>query len=92
MAFSARTVSRIHYQAAGSNPAVHAENVVKSDVNSFSPIGRSLRVASPGAVQLQTPSGETVDFLSVAAGETIPCYFTKVMSTVTTASGFVVYY
>ncbi len=90
--FGAKTVSRIHYQAAGSNPAVHAENVVKSDVNTFSPIGRSLRVASPGAVQLTLPNSDTVDFLSVAAGETISCYFTRVNSTVTTASGFVVYY
>jgi len=90
--FDEKTVSRIHYQAAGANPAVHAENVVKSDVNTFSPIGRSLRVASPGAVQLTLPNSDTVNFLAVAAGETIPCYFTRVNSTFTTASGFVVYY
>ena len=90
--FGIKTVSRIHYQAAGANPAVHAENVVKSDVNTFFPIARSLRVASPGALRLTMPNSDTVDFLAVSAGETIPCYFTRINSTVTTASGFVVYY
>ena len=93
MAFGPRTVARIHYQAAGSNPAVHCENVVASDVATFSPIGRSIRAASPGSLRLTLPdSSGTVDFLNVSAGETIPVYFSRVNSTNTTASGFVVYY
>ncbi len=92
MGFEQKTVDRIHYQAAGANPAVHAENVVASDVNTFSPIGRSIRAASGGSLRLTLPNSDTVDFLSVEAGETIPCYFVRVNSTNTTASGFVVYY
>ncbi len=93
MAFGAKTVSRIHYQAAGANPAVHAENVVASDVDTFSPLGRSIRAASPGSLRLTLPdSSGVVDFLAVSAGETIPMYFSRVNSTNTTASGFVVYY
>lgn len=90
--FSATTVSRIHYQAAGSNPAVHAANVTKSDVNTLSPIGRSLRVADAGDIRLTMPNSITVDFYGVEAGEIIPCYFIRVNSTFTTSSNFVVYY
>ena len=69
--------------------ASDAVAITKSNSTVYNPMPAALYVGTTGNVNLVTAAGTTVLFPSVPAGAILPVEFSQVLSTSTTASGFV---
>ena len=63
--------------------------ITKSNAAVYNPMPAALYVGSTGDVNLVTAAGSTVLIPSVPAGAILPITFRQVLSTSTSASGFV---
>lgn len=72
-----------------SSPAGHASAVTPSDSTTFDPPARALYVGGAGTVKIDTPAGDAVSFVGLAAGTTLSVQATKVYATGTNATNIV---
>ncbi len=75
------------------SPASSAAAVTPSDTTVYDPPGRALYVGATGNVAVRMAGGgQTVTFVNVQGGSTLPITVDMVMSTNTTASSIVILY
>jgi hypothetical protein len=76
----------------GSNPADNAFEVTPNDSSDLTTTARALYIGTAGNVKVTTAGGDTVTFLSAAAGSILPVRVQRVFSTGTTSTNIMAIY
>jgi len=70
-------------------PADHAFDITADDINDLDYVTRGIYVGGSGDLKVDMVGGETVTFLTIAAGVIHPLRVRRVYSTGTTATGII---